>query len=129
MCGCFWCAPYQGPGLATQACALTGNRTGDPLVHRPVLNSLSHPARAIFLILCNKMFLYFFHTTNGPILCISCYVGTLLERLQAKSNGSYTVVCNPLSLAPRWGPAVCILTNTLGIPKADTVCLESLGQA
>ena len=38
----------QGPptgGLtwpAVQACALTGNRTGDPLVHRPALNPLSH---------------------------------------------------------------------------------------
>ena len=26
----------------TQACALTGNRTGDPLVRRPVFNPLSH---------------------------------------------------------------------------------------
>ena len=26
----------------TQACALTGNQTGDPLVHRTVLNSLNH---------------------------------------------------------------------------------------
>ena len=26
----------------TQACALNRNRTGDPLVHRPALNSLSH---------------------------------------------------------------------------------------
>ena len=26
----------------TQACALSGNRTDDPLVHRPVLSPLSH---------------------------------------------------------------------------------------
>ena len=30
---------------ATQACALTGNLTGDSLVHRPVLNSLSHTSQ------------------------------------------------------------------------------------
>ena len=27
---------------ATQACALTGNQTGNPLVHRPALSPLSH---------------------------------------------------------------------------------------
>ena len=34
--------PPLGTRPATQACALTGNRTSDPLVHRPVLNPLSH---------------------------------------------------------------------------------------
>ena len=29
----------------TQACALSGNQTGDPLVHRPVLNPLSHTSQ------------------------------------------------------------------------------------
>ena len=36
-------APTWGRDRATtQACALTGNRTSDPLVHRPVLNTLSY---------------------------------------------------------------------------------------
>ena len=30
---------------ATQACALTGNQTGDPLVHRPALSLLSHTSQ------------------------------------------------------------------------------------
>ena len=30
---------------ATQACALTENRTGDPLLHRPVLNPLSYTSQ------------------------------------------------------------------------------------
>ena len=34
-----------GTWPATQACALTGNRTGNPLVHRPVLNPLSHTSQ------------------------------------------------------------------------------------
>ena len=31
-----------GTWPATQACALTGNQTRDPLVRRPALNPLSH---------------------------------------------------------------------------------------
>ena len=34
--------PLLGTWPATQACALTGNRTGDSLVHRPALNLLNH---------------------------------------------------------------------------------------
>ena len=34
--------------LATQACALTGNRTGNPLVCKPALNPLSHSSRGLF---------------------------------------------------------------------------------
>ena len=45
MCGFFLLAPLLGTWLATQACSLTGNPTGDPLVHRPALNSLSHTSQ------------------------------------------------------------------------------------
>ena len=45
------CLPLTHPLLgiwpATQACALMGNWTGDPLVHRPALNQLSHTSRDI----------------------------------------------------------------------------------
>ena len=34
--------PLLGTWLETQACALTGNRTSNPLVYRPALNPLSH---------------------------------------------------------------------------------------
>ena len=34
--------PQLGTWSTTQACALTGNQTSDLLVHRPVLNPLSH---------------------------------------------------------------------------------------
>ena len=34
--------PHRGIWPTTQACALTGNRTGDPLVHRSALNPLNH---------------------------------------------------------------------------------------
>ena len=41
------CTPPTGGATwpATQACALIGNQTGDPLVHRPVLNPLSHASQ------------------------------------------------------------------------------------
>ena len=39
--------PPLGTWPATQACDLTGNRTGDPLVHRLAFNPLSTPAGAI----------------------------------------------------------------------------------
>ena len=41
--------PQLGTWPATQACALTGNQTGDPLVHRLVLNPLSHTSWGQFL--------------------------------------------------------------------------------
>ena len=37
--------PLLATWPATQACALTGNGTGDPLVHRLVLNPLSHTSQ------------------------------------------------------------------------------------
>ena len=45
--------PLLGTWPATQACALTGNRTEDLLVHRPALNPLSHTSQGwtVFLYL------------------------------------------------------------------------------
>ena len=37
--------PQLGTLPATQACALTGNQTGDPSVHRPTLHPLSHSSQ------------------------------------------------------------------------------------
>ena len=39
-------SPLLGTWPATQACALTRNQTGNPLVHRPTLSPLSCTARA-----------------------------------------------------------------------------------
>ena len=38
---------------ATQACALTGNQTGDPLVCRPTLNPRSHTSQGNCMIFLN----------------------------------------------------------------------------
>ena len=42
--------PLLGTWPTTQACALTGNRTGDPLVHSPALTPLSHTSQGHFLV-------------------------------------------------------------------------------
>ena len=47
MCGCLSCAPYRGPGLQPRHVPYTGNPTGDPLVHRPACNPLSHTSQAL----------------------------------------------------------------------------------
>ena len=43
--------PHLGTWPTTQACALTGNQTNDPLVHRPTLNPLSHTSQGKVLYL------------------------------------------------------------------------------
>ena len=49
MCGWLPLAcPPLGTWPATQACTLTGNRTGDPLVGRPALSPLSHTSRGSY---------------------------------------------------------------------------------
>ena len=42
---CPLACPQLGTWSATQACVLTGNRTSEPLVHRPALNPLSHTSQ------------------------------------------------------------------------------------
>ena len=42
------CTPPMGTWPTTQACALTGNWTGDLLVGRPLLNAWATPARWFF---------------------------------------------------------------------------------
>ena len=42
MCACLSHAPPMGTRPTTQACALTGEQTGNPLVHKLALSPLSH---------------------------------------------------------------------------------------
>ena len=41
--------PLLGTWLTSEACALTGSWASDPLVHRPVLNPLSHTKQSLTL--------------------------------------------------------------------------------
>ena len=50
--------PQVGTWPATQACALTGNQTGNPLVHSPVLNPLSHTSQGLLSFSSSKKWSY-----------------------------------------------------------------------
>ena len=61
--------PQLGTWPATQACALTGNRTGDPLVDRLALTPLSHANQGV-RILSRKRDL--FHTSMVVMATLLC---------------------------------------------------------
>ena len=59
-----------GTWPATQACALTGNGTSHPLVHRPALYAVSHTSqgcRCIFKVYANSVLYYI--TYNILLAC------------------------------------------------------------
>ena len=49
LCGCLSHSPYWGPGPKPRHVPWSGNRTRDPLVHRPVLNPLSYTSQGWIL--------------------------------------------------------------------------------
>ena len=80
-----------GTWPATQACALTGNQTGDPLVCRPALNSLNHTSQG-----CLALFIHVFPTRSCASFIIAflvpstvpgtqqalkaCLIGTMMQK-------------------------------------------------
>ena len=50
--------PQLGTWPTTQACALTGNRTGDPLVFRPALSPLCHTSQDNSVVLSHPVCSY-----------------------------------------------------------------------
>ena len=54
--------PHPGTWPASQACVLTGNRTGKPSVHRPALSPLSHISQGMYAFsFCSKRLDYVNH--------------------------------------------------------------------
>ena len=47
MCGCLWHTPYWGPDLQIQACPLSRNLNGSPLVCRLAFTLLSHTSQEV----------------------------------------------------------------------------------
>ena len=60
--------PQLGTCLTTQACALTGNRTGDLSVHRPVLSPLSRPSQGQMPFFLNKRLFGSYWSAGGFLL-------------------------------------------------------------
>ena len=71
MCGCLSCPPLLGTWPPTQACALTGDGTGAPLVRWPVLNPLSHPSRGCFPTLLYNVFIYWGFSSRLCLILVS----------------------------------------------------------
>ena len=53
--------PQLGACLATQACALTGNRPGHTLFHKPALNPLSYNSQGLFSYFNERVYVIYFH--------------------------------------------------------------------
>ena len=78
--------PLPGTWPETQACALTGNRTSDPLIRRLALNPLSHPSRG-----CKPTF--------APAYIVSHSVGFLFTFLMALfAAQKFTLWSSPIHL-------------------------------
>ena len=94
----------RAPGPCNQACALTGNRTGNPLVCRLVFHPWSHtwPARAhcgfdLHFHMSSGHFHIFFwrNVYSDPLLTFS--VGLFVILLLCCKSSSYTLDTSPLS--------------------------------
>ena len=108
--------PLLGTWPETQACALTGNWTGDPLVHRPALNPLSHTSQGSrFLSMFSHSQLWNFPSllaaSKHSLLCLlawvlpvqqdSCLCAWIMCCHNQHSTGNWLMVsCRELKLFP-----------------------------
>ena len=58
--------PILGTWPTTQACALPGNRTSDPLVCRPALNPLTYTSQGPFITFSNRFQIYCSFPSSSP---------------------------------------------------------------
>ena len=80
--------PQLGTWPATQACAQTGNRTGDPLVHRPALNPLNYLSQGYFIV--------FDAIVNGIVFFIS--FSDVLLLVYRNVTNIWTLILYPATL-------------------------------
>ena len=89
--------PPLGTWPTTQACAPTGNRTGDPLVPRPALNPLSHTSQGeghLFQIIISYVVIsnsLFFLSSSWLFFSLFCYLHVIkYTYFKCKFYQSYT---------------------------------------
>ena len=66
--------PLRGTWPKTQACALTGNGTGNPLACRPALNPLGHTSQGWTRSFLNAPFLHMTKLIGKIIISVSSLV-------------------------------------------------------
>ena len=107
-------APLLGVWPTTQACALTGNQTGNTLVHRLVLNPLNHTSWGLpfsfhpisfhnYSSLLNTLepqpyLLFFRHLNNFPILECFCFLFSLAGMCFYRNSHTFSITM--ISLRP-----------------------------
>ena len=110
MCGCL--LPLLGTWPTTQARALTGNQTSDPLVRRLALNPLSHTSHSysyfsyknfIVLVLIFKSMMYF------ELLFLSCGFMSFISFAKLLANMPTNIVSASLSLFLGLQLQVCLI--------------------
>ena len=123
--------PKPGTRPATQACALTGNQTTDPLVCGPVLNPLSHTcqgeifniATLFYKFLLEKhtiqIFLYHLFITLHP-----CFLTMTLFNLKALRSGT-TIVWEAFWKTPVAGRAG---RGGDTLPREGRCCVSDAGR-
>ena len=90
--------PLLGTWPTTQACALTGNQTSDYLVHRPVLNPLSHTSQGSLSFLKHNL-----AASPSPLSQqFNVWFCCLLARLVSKEKSDTLFIF--VSLWIRWVP-------------------------
>ena len=87
--------PPLGTWRATQAFVLTGNPTGDPLVHRLELNPLSYTSQGISILYCILWFCKRFYFEE---------IGFTDTKFENRCFGIYLTI--PLLLV--WGVCACV---------------------
>ena len=78
--------PLSGTWPTTQACALTGNPTGNPLVHRPALNHLATPAKSHLLELTLWREKSYLESCNVPLSLKNTYFSLILPKIEIILN-------------------------------------------
>ena len=75
--------PLLGTWSATQACALTGNQTGGPLIHRPALNPLSHTSQGscVFKYVLYRDSIFYFQMVLPNFTCKGIKLCNWLESI------------------------------------------------
>ena len=130
--------PLLGTWPTTQACALTGNQTSHPLVHRLVLNPLSHTSQGLIPTFnpatgmgtssaqmqpaLNHLYLYLLLPWSFPVAKVwrTCRTHPALAYMLARSAGKLMSVELPLTNEGRALVAKCfpfhLLVNSSGPP-------------
>ena len=112
-----------GTWPATHACALTGNRTGDPLVSRSTLNPLSHTSRGRVYVF-NLYKKWAFHVDKmylvpSSLITLCCYFRFLLFTLFCLLSLIFCLSSKrkkqvPLKNPGRWPSVSCLGSQECG---------------